>query len=44
MTLPPGTFQETTIVVNILADTAQHPPPGWSDSIHFEDFIKGLLQ
>ena len=44
MTLPPGTFQETSMVVDILADTAQNPPPGWSDSIHFEDFIKGLLK
>jgi hypothetical protein len=37
-------FQETATILKILAEPAKNPPPGWTDSIFFEDFTKGLMK
>jgi hypothetical protein len=42
--LPPGSFRETAEVLAILTEAANHPPPNWSATILFDDFIKGLLR
>jgi endonuclease/exonuclease/phosphatase family metal-dependent hydrolase len=44
VTLPPGSFQETTTVLAILHEASNHPPPSWVATISFDDFIKGFLK
>lgn len=39
-----GSFPETHAVLDALQEAANNPPPTWSNSLSFEDFIKGFLK
>eukprot|EP00980_Cylindrotheca_fusiformis_P031801 scaffold26994_cov313-Cylindrotheca_fusiformis.AAC.1 len=40
--LPPGTFSETTAVIDILREAANHQPTEWSEEVTFQQFLQGF--